>query len=352
MILLWIAIIVLSFYLLAQLTDRYFVPALEVIGDRLGMNREMSGATLMAAGSSAPELAIALIALFFLSGEAASMGAGTIIGSALFNILVIIGASALVRPAVLAWQPIVRDNLFYFLSILWLLISFWDGQIVLYEAVVFVLGYVAYLYAVMNWRLWFPYVEEIPDEPVAKENPDQPGSIWHEKLTMPFDRALALFYAPRLGAGYDFAMSIVLIGGLSFALVESAVSVAEILRVHPAIIALTVLAFGTSVPDLVSSLVVARRGYGGMAVSNAVGSNIINIMVGLGLPWLLLILFTSQEAIPVDNENLFSSIALLLFTILATLGIYHFSGWKLGRRGGWLLIGAYVGYLVFALGTL
>lgn len=353
MILFWLVIIAICFYLLAQLTDAYFVPALEKIGDRFNFSKDMSGATLMAAGSSAPELAIAVIAVLGVSSGDASVGTGTIIGSALFNILVIIGVSAIVRQAVLAWQPVVRDNLFYLLSIVWLLISFWDGQIVWYEALVFVLLYALYLYAVLYWRRWFPYVEEhLEEDEVLLKNTYEAPKRWYEYLTHPLNHLLNIAFPQSMNYWYAFFMSIVLISVLSFVLVESAVSVAVILGIPPVIIALTVLAFGTSVPDLVASVVVARRGHGGMAISNAVGSNIINILLGLGLPWLIMLTLNPEKPIAVDSDSLMGSVALLFATIIATLFIYKMSRWKVGKKAGWLLVGAYIGYLTYAIWTI
>ena len=97
-LILHIAILILCFYLLAVVCDRYFISSLDKIALKLKMNSDMAGATLMAVGSSTPELFVALIALFKPGNEA--MGAGTIVGSAMFNILVIIGASAMVKKAI------------------------------------------------------------------------------------------------------------------------------------------------------------------------------------------------------------------------------------------------------------
>ena len=100
----------LSFYLLAEVCEKYFVESLEKISIQLNLSRDAAGATLMAVGSSAPELFVSLMALFKPGEEA--MGAGTIVGSAIFNILVIIGASVAVRKATVLWQPVIRDMLF------------------------------------------------------------------------------------------------------------------------------------------------------------------------------------------------------------------------------------------------
>ncbi len=110
----------------------------------------------MAVGSSAPELFIAIIALV-KPGDHGALGIGTIVGSAIFNILVIIGISVLVKKAVLSWQPVIRDMIFYAISILMLLFVFKDGTISLNEAIFFVLMYVVYIFLVIHWHRILPY---------------------------------------------------------------------------------------------------------------------------------------------------------------------------------------------------
>lgn len=145
-----------------------------------------------------------------------------------------------------------------------------------------------------------------------------------------------------------FLVSIFVIMGLSWVLVESAVAISIALNIPAVIIGLTVLAIGTSVPDFISSLIVAKQGRGGMAISNAIGSNIFNILIGLGLPWLLLLVF-SKKIITVATENLNSSILLLFATIIATLFLLIARKWKMNRLSGMILIGTYIIYLVWAV---
>ena len=96
-------VLLLSFYLIAKVCDEYFIESLDQIAKKLKMSHDIAGATLMAIGSSAPELCIAVIALV-KPGNHEAIGMGTIVGSAIFNILVIIGASAVVRNTILKWQ--------------------------------------------------------------------------------------------------------------------------------------------------------------------------------------------------------------------------------------------------------
>ena len=127
-IIFYIIFLIFSFYFLAIICDRYFVNSLDLVAQKWKMSSDMAGATLMAIGSSAPELFVSLFALFKPGNEA--MGAGTIVGSALFNILVIIGVSAIIRKTVIAWQPVIRDLVFYCLSILLLIFAF---EVIIYS---------------------------------------------------------------------------------------------------------------------------------------------------------------------------------------------------------------------------
>ena len=108
------------------------------------------------------------------------------------------------------------------------------------------------------------------------------------------------------------------------------------------------LAVGTSIPDLMASVIVARQGKGDMAVSNAVGSNIFDILVGLGFVWMVIILYRG-EPIPISQENLGSSIILLLASVAALMFLLIARRWAIGRVAGFILIALYIAYLVSAI---
>ncbi len=341
MVILSIFGLIITFYLLAVVCDEFFVSSLDKISDRLKLNSDMAGATLMAVGSSAPEFFTALIAVFRDGGGHSDIGTGTIVGSAIFNILVIIGASAAYKRAKLNWQPVVRDTGFYSLTIILLLVAFWDGKIVLGEAMMFVVLYAAYIFAVAKWRDWFPYDDSDPIEILEEASSKSKLARYSKQLL-----SLVIPDPIRYPKKYltTFLLSIAAIAVLSFVMVESAIGLAEILHIHPAIIGLTVLAAGTSVSDLISSMIVAKQGRGDMAVSNAVGSNIFDILIGLGLPWILVILIRGEN-VGVANENLLSSVFLLFATVLAVFFLLLVRNWTIGKRAGLFLIGIYVIYL-------
>ena len=335
--------LIIAFYLLAQVSDKYFVVSLDKIAERFKMSHDMAGATLMAIGSSAPELFVALISVFKAGGEHKEIGVGTIVGSALFNILVIIGASAMVRKAVLVWQPVLRDLLFYLLAILGLVFVFWDGNITIFESVFLVSLYALYLIAVKNWGKIFPFKEiDFIDE----EEEEEEASGW-TRIFRPFDYLLSKLFPSEKFYFVNFFISILMIAVLSWVLVEAAIEIAEILEVPEVIIALTVLAVGTSIPDLMSSIIVARQGRGGMAVSNAIGSNIFDIMIGLGLPWTLVLIFTNTPLQP-NNDGLLESIGLLFASVLFIFFILVVQKWRMGKFTGIFLIGLYLLYLIYS----
>ena len=331
----------ISFYLLAQISDKYFIESLDKISQQFRLSHDMAGATLMAIGSSAPELFVAIIALL-KPGNHEEIGIGTIVGSALFNILVIIGAVALVRKSFLAWQPVVRDSIFYLLSIVILIFVFWDHQIVLWEAGIFIFFYILYLVAVIRWRKIFPY-EDLDEAAGVDYDEGIDASRW-EKVFKPFDYVVDKMFPPIRYYYAVFIISILLIAGLSWVLVESAVVISEQLGIPEIVIALTVLAVGTSVPDMISSVIVARQGRGSMALSNAVGSNIFDILIGLGLPWFIVIT-ASNESIPVLTGDLIISVSLLLFSVILIPAILIINRWTIGWKVGIFLILLYLVYI-------
>lgn len=341
--------LVLAFYGLHRVTDSYFVQSLEHISSRLRITSDIAGASLMAMGSSAPELFTSLLAL--VKGmELAELGAGTIVGSALFNILVIVGGTALIGTAALNWQPAVRDMAFYIVSILLLLAVFVDGTVNLLESLLFVGFYVVYLAVLPLWRRLFPYEDQVEQgAAVILEQPLRTDGLrWYWVWTVPVDTLFHWFMPDLQRQPHRYLRAFVLSIGaiclLSWLLVESGVVLARGLGVPGAIVGLTVLAVGTSVPDLLSSLVVARQGKGDMAVSNAVGSNIFDILVGLGVVWMVIILLRGEDIV-ITQDELTVSITLLLASVAALLGLLLLMRWRIGRRSGLLLVGTYGAYL-------
>lgn len=346
-IVLWIVWVVICCYALMIVCDRFFVKSLDVIAKKWNMSDDIAWATIMAVGTSAPEFFTALMALF--SWGKAGLWAGTIIGSAIFNILCIAWGSALFLNAVLKRGPFFRDAWFYavFIGLVWR--SFWDGKIVMLEAITYILVYILYIgYLVYQTKkrkkqdhminIVAEEIEEIEEE-VESKIPFVQIIDKTIALTYPADSLVEKRYT------YVFWMSIAWIVFLSRVLVESGVLLAHGLGVSEVIIGLTVLAAGTSVPDLLSSLIVAKKWRGDMAVSNALGSNIFDIWICLWLPWLVYLAYTWDSFIPVSSSDLQVSIATLLWVLLLVVGVLVARKFHVNKYVWYIYIGAYILYV-------
>jgi len=354
-ILLYLLGLLVIFYLLAKVCDQYFVKSLDIIAQKLQLSEDVAGATFMAIGSSAPEFFTALFALTKVGAE--DVGAGTIVGSAIFNILVIVGASAVVATAYLDWRPVVRDMGFYIISILALMFTFLDGRITMWEALSYLIAYAVYIVVLARWRYWFPGAKTEEQlgaiaEAFEKKEAEAEARTLIGKILAPLDWLIALPFPnlqknPKLYVR-AFAISILAIILLSYLLVELGIGLAHALGIPEVIIALTILAGGTSIPDLLSSVIVAKQGRGDMAVSNAVGSNTFDILICLGLPWFVFILWRGEDII-VATESLTSSVFLLFSTVVVMFLVLGIQKFKIGRYSGYFLLLLYAGYLSYAI---
>ncbi|OQY56778.1 MAG: hypothetical protein B6245_17925 [Desulfobacteraceae bacterium 4572_88] len=337
-------VIIVAICILSVITDEFFVTSLDQISRAWKIPSDVAGASLMAMGSSAPELSIAILALFKEGGAHSDMGIGTIVGSAVFNILVITGISAIIRDAKVTLPSVVRDTVFYLISIGALLYAFWDGEITLAESFLFIALYAGYI----GFLFFIPTEGEPEISPAEeKEDTEQEGGF---QALHNFTGKIIGFLAGNAETAYwrAFTVSILLIAGLSWVLVDSAIIFADSVGIPPVIVALTILAGGTSAPDLIASVIVAKQGKGSMAVANAIGSNIFDILICLGLPWMITLLFLDRGVVHVGTQDLLTSIIILVSTVII-LFIFLFTDRLLSKKEGWCLVGLYVAYVLWTL---
>lgn len=347
-LLLYSIILLLSFYFLAKVCDDYFVESLDEIAHKLKLSSDAAGATLMAIGSSAPELFVAIIAVL-KPGNHEQIGMGTIVGSAMFNLIVITGAVGLIKQVTINWHIILRDLLFYIVGVLFLYSAFTDGNISLFEAIFFPVLYILYVILVVKWEKIVPFVAEtkiIQATPKETKRRRNNFLLLLNKIFSPLDIVLNKLFFFKKNVFFVFTVSILLIGFFSWVLVESAIGISKIMDIPEAFIALTVLAIGTSIPDLLSSLIVAKQNRGGMAVTNAVASNIFDILIGLGIPFILLI-FMEGRTVPINTAELIQSTGLLIVSIVGLLVLIVLNKWNIGKKMGITLILSYVAFLIF-----
>ena len=300
-------LLALGFVMLGKGAD-WFVEGAAGIATRFGIPQLVIGLTIVAMGTSAPEAAVSIAAA--MQGSA-DITIGNIVGSNIMNILVILGLAAAITPLAVA-RSTVRIEMPFMLFITVLLyflgrdgsISFMDGLIL---AACFV-AYMAYLYkAAMQ--------SDIDDD--------------LQEVGLPMSRCL-------VGALGGLAL---IIAG-SKVTVDAATALALYAGLSERFIGLTIVALGTSLPELFTSVAAARRGNADIAIGNIVGSNIFNILFVVGLSALLVDIPFAQ-AFNFDTYVAIGAAALLWLCVMRTQ--------RLGRLAGLAMLCCYAAYLVYIL---
>lgn len=303
-----LAVILISLVVLERGAD-YLVQGLGSFSQRFSLSEAVVGASIAAIGSSMPEFGSAV---FSVVENHPTIGFGTIVGSAIFNITVIIGGSALFGRVLIDRKVVYRDGLFYLFTVLVAIAGTWDGVLTRLEAITWSALFLVYL-------AWLVY-DARRGEPVPRES---------------FE-SLSTLRAAVYVAGGLFAVSVA-----ARYLIIHVASISQTVGVSKAVFSLVVIAAGTSVPDFFTSIQGARKGLGSLAVANAVGSNIFDILGALGIPFA----FRSSTTV---TDSLDASILVLLVAVVIALGAVRW-GWSLTRKKGVLLLAVYAGYLAFLL---
>lgn len=389
------------FFILAQLCDGHLTRALELLVDKLGMSEDVAGATFLAMASSAPELFTSLIATLVV--ESAS-GVGNILGSAVFNLLVIIGVVPIFAGNTLKiwWYPTARDAIFYMIAIIEVFLVLLDSKVYWYEGLIMTLSYFGYVFFfTQNQRVIRKLGLKVPGEEeeekaeetqkedgvaigkAATVSPDaegegskpatSPGSAWEDKDgEKAADKAEEkkteekkteeeeeeedkgfLKYEPIMflidkvtptspeWLFTMFGLCVLWIGFFTYFAVDSSLRLGCLVGMPDVVMGLIFLAAGTSVPDAMGSIAVAKEGKGDMAVANAVGSNTFDILLGLGLPWTIKGLIDGKPIEMPDDGTLIMAICLLTCCLWSYLILLTCNKFLLTKRFGFLLLFMY-----------
>jgi len=353
------------FWGLAIVCDDYFVASLEEISEALGLSPDVAGATFMAAGSSAPELFTSLMGVFAVKND---VGVGTIVGSAVFNLCCIIGGTALFTPGVLKidWKPITRDTFFYAISIAAMIYVLNDGLVTTMEGASLIacyFVYVAFMFfneGIMRWldscggqspsKLNDDHEYDGKDGEEEDEEEGVISAAVSAPMSVLFKVSIPDCTEPETKHLYiiTFLSSVMWIGILSYFMVAWASKLGCMLNIHPAVMGCTLLAAGTSVPDAIGSLLVAKQGQGDMAVSNAIGSNVFDILLGLGLPWMLNGLIYGVT-LSVDASNLVPLSYILVGTLAGVYLSALLCGFYLSKPLGLFFFALYFVFVAYNL---
>ena len=303
--------------LLAGLVALYFGAEWLVRGGaslavRLGVTPLLVGLTVVAYGTSTPELIVSSTAA--AQGQGA-IAIGNVVGSNIFNIGVILGLTALLAPMRVQLQLLKFDTPVMVGVALLFLLFFRDGSIQRWESLVFLSGIV--LYTVVNVRLARRQVSADVRQEFDDSVPKPTGSPWTD--------------AGLIVAG----LATLVLGSRLF--VTGAVDLARLFSISDAVIGLTIVAAGTSLPELASSLMAAWRKQPDIAIGNVVGSNIYNILAILGVSGMI--------ASPVNGQGVSLTDTVIMIGFSVVLLLISWTGFKLRRWEGALLLALYGGYL-------
>ena len=281
----------------------------------LGIPQIVIGLTVVSMGTSAPELFVSLISTAQGGSSGDAIAVGNVLGSNIFNVLIVLGASAAVMPLRVKSRLVRRDvPLLLAVSMAtWGMAS--GGRLTWVAGLALLCGMVINLV----WEIR-----------TAKEEPAEAGEDLDSDGASPAPQALI-----KLAAGLGL-----LVWG-SQLLVKGAIAAAQGLGVSETVIGLTIVAAGTSMPELVTSLVAAYRGRADLAIGNVVGSNLLNQFVILGVCAVV----SGGRGLGVDPVMISRDFPIMVATTLACLPIF-WTGGVISRLEGWILLGLYGLYVV------
>lgn len=311
----------------------FLVSGASSLARRFGMSSLVVGLTIVAAATSAPELAVSVDAV--LQGQP-DLAVGNVVGSNTANALLVVGLAAVVGPIAVQRRLLKLDLPFMLTLGVLLLLLCLDGRLGPLDAVVLVACFVAHVLITVR----------VGRRDAAREAADHTGDAEPAKA---LDEQLPL---PKAALWLLIGLAGLVLG--AHVLVSGAVGIAEAFGVSGLVIGLTIVAIGTSLPEIVSSIIAVRRGEPELVLGNVVGSNIVNIGLVLGLPALIPAGLTASPdapiGIPVPAAVVALDAPLMIVAMLALLPA-AFTGYAIARWEGAAFValyGAYLGYVLLA----
>lgn len=274
---------------------------------RMNIPQIVIGLTIVAMGTSMPEFCVSFVSA--LKGTP-DLAVGNIVGSNIFNSLFIVGCAALVAPMTILHPTVRRDIPFALVSSVMLLMMCLDSTISRLDAAILFLFFVVFMIITVRGARQGGDAEE------AQQTEEKPKS-------------------PAWAAAMIVVGLALLIGG-SNVFVDNASALASSLGVSDAVIGLTIVACGTSLPELATSVVSARRGQSGIAIGNVLGSNVFNILMILGITGIIQ---------PMQISGITSVDLSMLVASMILLWLFSYTKYTLSRWEGAVLAAVFLGYI-------
>lgn len=297
--------------LLTYGADR-LVSGSSAIALRTGIAPLLIGLTIVAFATSSPELLVSIVAAF--QGKS-GIAIGNVVGSNIANIALVLGAAALIYPVKAEKNLLQREMPYMVGAVALLYVLMYNDMITRMEGFALILMLLAFLvYQVRRAQVQMDRFNEQVEEVMAHKT----VPVW-----------LAVFYTVLGAACLYFG---------SEAFLAGAVDIGTMLGISDAVIGLTVISIGTSLPELATTMMAALRKETGMALGNIIGSNIFNVFAVLGI---------TAVVIPLEGGGInYIDLSVMMVLTLVIWGLFHYNR-LLGRVGGFLLLLSYVAYMVW-----
>jgi len=318
-VLLNIVIFLIGLIVLSWSADR-FVYGASALAKNIGISPMMIGLTIVAMGSSAPEIVVSAIAS--VNGNM-NTAVGNALGSNITNVALVLGITALVKPLLVSSTTLKRE-LPALLIISLIAIGFlFDGELKSYEGII-LLALFIFVLAMMAWLS----LQVDKEDPLIAETADE--------IPKGVSNTSALIW---IGVG------LVILPLSAHFLVNSAVEIARYMGISDLVIGLTIIAFGTSLPELAASIAGVLKGEDDLALGNIIGSNIFNLLAVLGMPGLIAPGLLDPD---VYNRDMYVMLGL---TLLLFLFSFDLIGKRtISRTNGFILLACFIGYQFWLFG--
>lgn len=325
-------IFVLSLAVLVKASD-FFTDAAEKLGIAMGLPPFVVGVTIVSMGTSLPEL---LSSLFGIFQGASEVVVSNVIGSNIANICLVIGTAAILSSKSLrvVYNLVSVDLPLFIGSAFLFTLMAWDRQFSRGEALILVIGYIMYLFYILKSSEGTP---EPPPAQIAtdlKENGAQENEIGENEDAESPEKSVS-------AASLFREVLILILSGIFIFLgaqytIDSLIKISELLNIGKELIAVSAVALGTSLPELMVTIGAALKGKAEIAIGNVVGSNIFNIFVVMGIPGLITPLPVPESAMSQGVPTLISVSLLMFFTSQDN---------KITIWEGWLFLMLYVWFI-------
>ena len=278
------------------------------VAQRMGIPQIVIGLTIVAFGTSMPEFCSSLVSAL---NHQPGMAVGNVVGSNIFNALLIVGAAAIVAPITILPSTVKKDIPFALISsVLLVMLCGFDGKIQWYDAVIMLVFFIIFMYMTLK---------EAKSGKIQEEE--------SETKKKPMGKLMSIVW---------IVVGLACLIGGSTIFVNGASSLAATLGVDPAIIGLTIVAMGTSLPELATSVVSASKGNSGIAIGNVLGSNAFNILFILGVTGVIY---------PLDIQGITTLDLSAMVIAMILLWLFSYTKLRIERWEGVVLVLIFAAYM-------